>query len=152
LPRIAANSLQRVLRVSAIETPQAQRRKEKKMTDALAIDETARLIASDKVEGTKVYNKQGEKLGSVMNFMVDKRSGDVQYAVMEFGGLLGIGSEYYPLPWNMLDYDENQGGYVVDLDKSSIEGAPSYKDKSPVWDHAYGQSVFGYYGLAYPYL
>lgn len=121
------------------------------MTDPLAVEETERLIASDKIEGTKVYNRNGEKLGSVMNFMVDKQTGKVQYAVMEFGGIFGIGNEYYPLPWEMLDYDEKQRGYVVDLDKNKLEGAPAYRDHHPLWDHAYGQQVYGFYGLAYPY-
>ena len=66
------------------------------------IDETGRLIASNKVEGTAVYNRQGERLGSVYNFMVDKISGQVAYAVMSFGGFLGIGDSYHPLPWKSL--------------------------------------------------
>ena len=58
---------------------------------SVATDETDRLIASNKVEGTAVYNRQGERLGEVYNFMVDKYSGQVAYAVMSFGGFLGIG-------------------------------------------------------------
>jgi sporulation protein YlmC with PRC-barrel domain len=69
------------------------------------IDETDRLIASNKVEGTAVYNRRGEKLGSVYNFMVDKRSGKVEYAIMSFGGFLGMGDSYHPLPWNVLTSD-----------------------------------------------
>ena len=60
-------------------------------TGSVATDETGRLIASNKVEGTAVFNRQGERLGSVYNFMVDKRSGQVEYAVMSFGGFLGMG-------------------------------------------------------------
>ena len=75
-------------------------------------DETRDLIASNKVEGTAVYNRQGERLGTVYNFMVNKRSGQVAYAVMSFGGLLGVGESYHPLPWNALTYDTNQGGYA----------------------------------------
>lgn len=84
----------------------------------IATDETNRLIASNKVEGTNVYNREGEKLGTIYNFMVDKRSGGVEYAVMQFGGLFGLGSDYYPLPWDILAYDPGQGGYVVNLDKA----------------------------------
>ena len=87
---------------------------------SVATDETDRLIASNKVEGTAVYNRQGERLGSVYNFMVDKRSGQVEYAVMSFGGFLGIGDSYHPLPWKSLTYDTSQGGYVVDLDKDRL--------------------------------
>jgi sporulation protein YlmC with PRC-barrel domain len=120
------------------------------MTEPVAMSETARLIASDKVEGTRVYNKQGERLGSIRNFMVNKTSGRVEYAVMEFGGLLGIGSEFYPLPWDLLTYDEQVGGYAVDLDKNTLEGAPRYRDRDPLWDDLYGQQVYGYYGMPYP--
>lgn len=114
------------------------------------IDETNRLIASNKVEGTSVYNRQGEKLGSVYNFMVDKRSGKVEYAVMSFGGFLGMGDSYHPLPWNMLTYDTNQGGYVVNIDKQALQGGPSYKSgQEPQYDRTYGEQVHGYYGVPY---
>jgi sporulation protein YlmC with PRC-barrel domain len=113
-----------------------------------ATDETNRLIASDKVEGTAVYNRQGERLGSVYNFMVDKRSGQVAYAVLSFGGFLGIGDSYYPLPWKSLKYDTGQGGYVVDLDKSRLQGAPSYeRSEMPDWDDpGYGRRIDDFYG------
>jgi sporulation protein YlmC with PRC-barrel domain len=116
------------------------------------IDETHRLIASNKVEGTAVYNRQGERLGSVYNFMVDKVSGQVAYAVMSFGGFLGIGDSYHPLPWKSLTYDTDQGGYVVDLDKSRLEGAPSYRSGEDPWrTRDYGRSIYDYYGVEYPY-
>lgn len=117
----------------------------------VAIDETERLIASNKVEGTKVYNRKGEHLGEVYNFMVDKYSGKVAYAVMSFGGFLGIGESYHPLPWQALDYDTSQGGFVVDLDRSRLEGAPHYKRNEDPWktDRNYGRNVHTYYG--YPY-
>lgn len=118
----------------------------------IATDETDRLIASNKVEDTAVYNRQGEKLGSVYNFMVNKRSGQVEYAVMSFGGFLGIGTEFHPLPWDQLTYDTDEGGYVVDLDRAKLEGAPRYgADNEPVFDRAYGQQVYGYYGSAFPF-
>ena len=77
------------------------------------IDETDELIASNKVEGTAVYNHQGERIGTLHHFMVGKHSGQVAYAVMSFGGLFGLGENYYPLPWNELTYDKNRGGYVI---------------------------------------
>lgn len=118
----------------------------------IATDETTRLIASNKVEGTAVYNTQGEKLGSIHNFMVDKLSGQVEYAVLSFGGLFGMGGDYYPLPWSMLTYDTDQGGYVVNLDKSVLEKAPRYSGGSePSFDRDYGREIHGYYGVNYPY-
>jgi hypothetical protein len=114
----------------------------------VATDETDRLIASNKVEGAAVYNRQGERLGEVYNFMVDKRSGQVAYAVLSFGGFLGIGDSYHPLPWKALTYDTGKGGYVVDLDKSRLEGAPSYtRSEVPDWgDPSFGRRIDDYYG------
>jgi hypothetical protein len=120
----------------------------------VSIDETRRLIASNKVEGTQVYNRQGDHLGEIYTLMVDKRSGQVAYAVMSFGGFLGIGESYHPLPWRALDYDPNVGldpavgGYVVDLSREQLEGGPRYgRDEDPWTDAAYGRSVDEHYGL-----
>ena len=114
-----------------------------------SIDETSRLIASDKVEGTAVFNRKSERLGTVQNFMVDKYTGHVAYAVMSFGGFLGIGESYHPLPWRALDYDPARAGYVIDLDRAKLEAAPSYKaSDEPNWaDKAYGARVDEFYGL-----
>ena len=114
-------------------------------------EETLTLISSDKVEGTPVFNRRSEKLGSIHTLMVDKESGQVQYAVMSFGGLLGMGSDYYPLPWDSLTYDPEVGGYVVDIDKETLKSAPHYQaSDTPRYDRAYGESIYGHYGLRYP--
>src|SRR4030095_15114513 len=84
------------------------------------------VISSDRVEGTAVYNDAGDKLGSIDDLMIDKLSGQVRYAVLEFGGFLGMGTDRYPLPWSMLKYDTAKEGYVVPLDKARLEGAPRY--------------------------
>lgn len=113
-------------------------------------DETTNLISSEKVEGTAVYNRDGEKLGSIKNFMVGKRNGRVEYAVMSFGGLLGMGESYHPLPWDVLDYDTDKGGYVVDIDKEKLKNGPSFeRGREPTFDRQYGESVFGHYGRTY---
>jgi PRC-barrel domain len=114
--------------------------------------ETSRLISADKVEGTAVYNAAQEKIGRIENIMIDKLSGKVAYAVMSFGGFLGIGDNYYPLPWSMLKYDTRAGGYVVNLDKKVLEGAPSYgaRDRIDWDDEKWGRRVHDYYGIA-PY-
>jgi len=118
----------------------------------IATEETSRLIASDKVEGTAVYNRSNERLGTIRNFMVNKQSGKVEYAVLNFGGLFGMGGENYPLPWDVLTYGTEQGGYVVDLDKSKLENAPHYPEASaPDYDGRYGREVYDYYGVNYPY-
>jgi sporulation protein YlmC with PRC-barrel domain len=113
-------------------------------------DETDNLIASSKVEGTSVYGRDGEKLGKIENFMVGKRNGRVEYAVLSFGGMLGLGEDYYPLPWDTLDYDTDKGGYVVNIDKETLEGAPSYgRGRDPEFNREYGQKVYGHYGRTY---
>ena len=115
-------------------------------TDTVATVETDELIASNKVEGTAVYNRQGEHLGAVYNFMVNKVTGQVAYAVMSFGGFLGLGQSYHPLPWRFLTYNTKVGGYVVDLDKERLQDAPSYSgSESPSWNRTYGKSIDEYY-------
>ncbi|RST53140.1 PRC-barrel domain-containing protein [Variovorax sp. MHTC-1] len=106
------------------------------------------VISSERVEGTSVYNAGGDKLGTIDDLMIDKISGQVRYAVMEFGGFLGIGTDRYPIPWDMLKYDTSQDGYVVPLDKAKLEGAPRYAtDDVPDYDEAYNSSVNKYYGF-----
>lgn len=109
-------------------------------------DETTDLIASNKVEGTAVYNRQGEKLGEVYNFMVGKQTGEVAYAIMSFGGFLGIGQKYHPLPWNALTYDTSEKGYVIDADKERLMGASNYASgEEPFSRPEYGQQVQDYW-------
>jgi sporulation protein YlmC with PRC-barrel domain len=104
------------------------------------------LIAAEKVEGTDVYNLQGEKLGTVDDIMIDKVSGKAIYALMSFGGFLGIGEKYHPLPWSTLKYDERKGGYIVNLDKRMLENAPTYDmDEDFRWTPDYGRQVDKYY-------
>src|ERR1700683_1310158 len=93
------------------------------MTEVTSITSRT-LIAADKVKGTNVYNLAGDQLGSVEDIMIDKVSGRVIYAVMSFGGFLGLGGKHQPLPWATLKYDTHS--YVVNLDKKLLEGAPSY--------------------------
>ncbi|MEZ5739151.1 MAG: PRC-barrel domain-containing protein [Burkholderiaceae bacterium] len=81
------------------------------------------LISANRVTGTNVYNRAGEKLGSVEDVIIDKVGGRSVYAMMSFGGFLGMGEDYHPLPWQTLQYDTDKGGYVVDLAKEQLEGA-----------------------------
>ena len=105
------------------------------------------LIAAEKVNGTNVYNQAGDKLGSIDDIMIDKVSGRAIYAVMSFGGFLGIGKKFHPLPWAKLKYDDQKGGYVVNLDKKVLEDAPSYdSDTEFAWTPDYGRKVDSYYG------
>ena len=111
-------------------------------------DTHGRLIAASRVSGTSVYNHTGEKLGSIHDVILEKQSGKAEYAIMSFGGFLGIGDVYHPLPWNVLTYDPRQGGYVVDIDRDRLEGAPAYRaNENGLWDDpSYGRRVTDYYG------
>jgi hypothetical protein len=111
------------------------------------VDETDRLISSDKVDGTDVYNRNGDHLGTVHDVMIDKRTGQVEYAIMSFGGFLGIGESYHPLPWRTLTYDTSMGGYVVDVDRTRLDMAPRYTSSSlPDWsDRGYRSRIDEYW-------
>ena len=116
----------------------------------LPMDETSHLIASNRVEGTAVYGGDGRRLGSIHNFMVDKLTGRVEYAVMAYGGLFGMGERYYPLPWRTLSYDTRAGGYRIDMSRHDLTSAPSFdRDTEPRFDRQYGDRVHDYYGLSY---
>ena len=86
---------------------------------------TSAILAS-KVKGTAVYNTGGDKIGTVEDIVLDKQSNQILFAALGFGGLFGLGEKYYPVPWSLLDYSEDKGGYVVPLDKDRIEKAPAY--------------------------
>ena len=98
------------------------------MQDNTILGESGRspqaLVSSADVMGTEVYNHQGEHVGTIDHVMIDKLSGKIAYAVMAFGGVLGIGEEHYPVPWGALRYDVSQGGYVTDITREQLEGAP----------------------------
>ena len=95
--------------------------------------ETASLIGSDKVEGTAVYGPDDRKIGTVQRVMIDKVSGKVAYAVVSFGGFLGMGEDYYPMPWSKLNYDTSLGGYRVDVTEDQLKGAPKF-NRNTDWD------------------
>jgi hypothetical protein len=83
----------------------------------------------------------------VHHLMIDKYTGQVAYAVISFGGFLGIGAEYHPIPWRLLDYDEKMGGYVVDLDQEQLKKAPHFaENREPEWsDRAYTARIDEYW-------
>jgi hypothetical protein len=109
-------------------------------------DDTHALIPADKVQGTAVFNLEGERLGHVEDVMLHKISGKVAYAVMAFGGFLGLGEKLHPLPWGILKYDTGKGGYVVPLSRSQLEGAPSLQPGEIGEDDAdWGQRIHTYY-------
>ena len=120
----------------------------KDRSEELKKDETGNLISADKVQGTAVRNRAGESLGTIENVMIDKSSGKVAYAVMAFGGILGMGKDRRALPWEVLTYDTGQGAYTVDLDPQFLKNAPAFDDKNAAFDwedRGWGQEVHDYY-------
>lgn len=95
--------------------------------------ETSTLIGSDKVAGTAVYGADDREIGTIERVMIEKTSGRVSYAVLGFGGFLGIGNDHYPLPWNALKYDTRVGGYRTGLTVDQLNRAPRYASESG-WD------------------
>jgi PRC-barrel domain len=114
---------------------------------SLEARETHELIGSDKVEGTAVYRPNGVKIGNIARVMIGKQSGKVGYAVMSFGGFLGIGEDYYPLPWSLLTYNPRLEGYEVNISDTQLERAPRY-GTTESWDwNGRTRAVDDYYGV-----
>jgi sporulation protein YlmC with PRC-barrel domain len=112
------------------------------------VRETHDLIASDLVLGTSVYDSQGNHIGQIEKLILEKRGGRVSYAVLSFGGFLGVGDDHYPLPWEKLDYDESLAGFRIDITKEQVEGAPRYTpDQLFDWEAENGRRVYDYYGV-----
>jgi hypothetical protein len=125
--------------------PATERNNMAPLTGSQEQRETHDLIGSDKVEGTNVYRSNGEKIGQIERVMLEKRSGKVAYAVMSFGGFLGMGHEHYPVPWARLTYNERLGGYEVNISDQELQGAPKYGTTEWTWDREQGQRVYDYY-------
>jgi sporulation protein YlmC with PRC-barrel domain len=110
------------------------------------------LIESDRVEGTTVYDRNGNNIGSVKRLMIDKMNGRVAYAVIAFNTFLGLGGEEYTLPWSKLDYDTSLEGFRVDVTKEQVTGAPDfYRDRDYTWNDRERELELHEYWRARPY-
>jgi len=107
------------------------------------------LISSEDVEGTNVYDMHGKKIGEIDHLMIDKVSGRVTYAVMSFGGFMGLGHSHYPIPWGALKYDPKLNGYVTGISEKQLHDAPAFSDDS--WsDRNWEQQTYRHYNVT-PY-
>jgi len=107
------------------------------------------LISSEDVNGTEVYDLKGQQIGSIDHLMIDKLSGRVTYAVMSFGGFLGLGHSHYPIPWGALKYDTSLGGFVTGITERQLKDAPAFSDDA--WtDRNWEKSTYQHYNVA-PY-
>jgi sporulation protein YlmC with PRC-barrel domain len=104
-------------------------------------------IRASRVIGTGVYNSAGDKIGEVEDVMLDKTSNKIMFAVVGFGGVMGLGEKYHPIPWSVLDYNENKGGYIVPITKEQLEKAPadSIKELSKNDGGNFRTSSYNYY-------
>lgn len=126
--------------MSDIRTPE--------LTASAQRNETAGLISSEKVEGTAVYDPNGTWLGSIRSVMINKVTGRVAYAVMSFGGFLGLGQKFFPVPWSQLRYEPSREGYVTSITEGQLSGAPDY-DAQRSWEDAdWRDQLDRYYGVA----
>lgn len=107
------------------------------------------MVSSSDVNGTEVYSPTGDHLGEIDHLMIDKTSGQIAYAVMTFGGFLGMGAGEHPVPWKKLSYDTSLGGFVTDITQAQLTGAPAWGD---AWydDRDYQRRSYDYYGVS-PY-
>ncbi|HXC55675.1 MAG TPA: PRC-barrel domain-containing protein [Rhizomicrobium sp.] len=91
-----------------------------------ATGHTSAILAS-KVKGTSVYDRAGDKIGHVEDLVLDKTSDKIMFAALGSGGVLGVGEKFFPVPWSMLDYSKDKGGYVVPVAQDVISKAPTYR-------------------------
>ncbi len=109
------------------------------------------LVSSSDVNGTEVFSREGSSIGTIDHLMIDKQSGKVAYAVMGFGGFLGLGEEHHPVPWSKLHYDTTKDGFVTDITEQEVKGAPARTDG---WhqDRDWERRTYDHYGAMHYWL
>jgi sporulation protein YlmC with PRC-barrel domain len=109
---------------------------------------TSHLVSSSDVNGTAVFGIDGAEVGHIDHLMIDKQSGKITYAVMGFGGFLGMGEEHHPIPWQKLSYDTSRNGYTTDITEAQLNGAP---ERNAEWhrDRNWEQRTYDHYQVPY---
>ena len=107
-----------------------------------------RVMGASTLNGDNVVNKAGEDIGKIDEIMIDTPTGRIAYAVLSFGGFLGMGDKLFAIPWSRLSLDEGRKVFVLDVDRVTLEKAPGFdKDNWPdMTDHAWGSRIYTYYG------
>jgi hypothetical protein len=117
----------------------------------MATDTRYDMVDSDDVIGTTVYDADDENVGKIERLMLTKRGGRVACAVLSFGGLWGLGSEYYPIPWSSLSYDEDLDGFRISITREQIENGPKFDPSQEYdWSDDNNRQIHNYYGARYP--
>lgn len=111
-----------------------------------------RVMSASTLTGDTVVNNMGEDLGKIHDIMIDTPSGKIAYAVLSFGGFLGMGDKLFAIPWDQLSLDEDNKRFILNIDKRTLENAPGFdKDNWPdLGDPSWGSKVYSYYG-SHPY-
>ncbi len=109
------------------------------------------IMGADTLLGNDVYNRDGEDLGDIKEFMIDMASGKVEYAVLSFGGILGLGDKLFAVPWKALTLDTENKRFTLDANKESLDDAPGFdKDHWPsMADKSWAANVHKFYGTVY---
>ena len=104
-------------------------------------------IAASRVIGTDVYNNEGERIGVIEDVMLEKNANGIMFAVIGFGGFLGIGEKFHAIPWSVLDYEKSRGGYVVPFTKDQLKAAPAHSINELTGDNgkAARDAAYDYY-------
>jgi sporulation protein YlmC with PRC-barrel domain len=107
-----------------------------------------RVLSASTLEGNPVRNPAGERLGEIEEFMIDLPTGRIGYAILAFGGSLGLGDRLFAIPWEALKLDTENREFVLNVDKEMLQKAPAFdKDDWPDFaDRAWGAGIYGYYG------
>ena len=110
-----------------------------------------RTMSASTLAGDKVFNSMNEDLGKIEDIMIDTETGRVAYAVLSFGGFLGLGDKLFAIPWSALRLDEERKAFILDVDKKTLETAPGFdKDNWPdLSSEEYARSVYSHYGRPY---
>ena len=121
------------------------------MTNSL-VAHKSRVLAADTLTGNTVVNDKQEDLGTIEHLMIDLENGRIAYAVLSFGGFLGMGDKLFAIPWSALTVDKVEKRFILNVDKEVLKRAPGFdKDKWPnMSDRTWGAGVYTYYG-ANPY-
>ena len=109
-------------------------------------DESHDLISAEKVDGTNVYSNEGSDMGSVKSVMINKRSGQVEHAVLSVGGFLGMGSEYHTIPWDKLKYDTSSNGYKLNVTEDQLRSGSTFPETDASLSEVAVERVYSHYG------
>ena len=107
------------------------------------------VVSASKIIGEAVVNRQDESLGKIHELVIDAKEGHLAYAVLSFGGFMGMGNKYFAMPWKAFEFSNTENKLILNVDKKKLETAPGF-DKDAKWpdfaDRTWGDTVHKYYG------